>query len=139
MKAPKPRDVTELKSFLGMLNYYAKFTPNLSMHMAPLYVLLKKGCVWFWSDQCEKAFSMAKQLLVSSEVLVHYNPQLPLRLAADASSYGVGAVISHQLPDGSERPIAYASRSLTDAECRYAQVEKEALAIVFGIKKLHQY
>ena len=77
--------------------------------------------------------------MVSSKVLVHYNPSLPLRLAGDASAYGVGAVISHVMEDGSERPIAYASRSLSKSERNYAQVEKEALSLVFGVKKFHSY
>ena len=77
--------------------------------------------------------------LVSAQVLAHYDPALPLLLAADASSYGVGAVISHQYPDGTEHPIAFASRTLTTAEKNYAQLEKEALALVFGVKHFHQY
>ena len=64
---------------------------------------------------------------------------LPLVLAADASAYGVGAVISHVMADGSERPIAYASRTLSPTEKNYAQVEKEALALIFGVKYFHQY
>jgi hypothetical protein len=72
-------------------------------------------------------------------MLTHFDPQLPIRLAADASSYGVGAVVSHILPDGSERPIAFASRSLSSSEKNYAQIEREALSLVFGVKKYHQY
>ncbi|XP_056138804.1 uncharacterized protein K02A2.6-like [Lampris incognitus] len=78
-------------------------------------------------------------LMVSQKVLTHYNPELPLRLACDASPYGVGAVPSHVMPDGVEKPIAYASRTLSKAEQNYAQIEREALGIVFGIRKFHQY
>ena len=72
-------------------------------------------------------------------MLAHYDPKLPLKLAADASPYGVGAVILHVLPDGSEQPVVFASRSLTKSEKNYTQVEKEALALIFGVKKFHLY
>lgn len=84
----------------------------------------------------EQAFEQAKRKLTSATVLAHFDPQLPLRLAGDASTYGVGAVISHVLPDGSERPVAYASRTLTASERNYPQLEKEALSLVFGVKNV---
>ena len=82
---------------------------------------------WKWTDECNRAFNAAKEGLASSRVLTHYNPSLPLRMAGDASAYGIGAVISHIMPDGAERPIAFASRTLSPSERNYAQVEKEAL------------
>ena len=86
-----------------------------------------------------KSFIASKKLLSSSELLVHFNPHLKIVLACDASSYGVGAVLAHRMPDGSERPIGYASRSLSEAEKNYSQLEREGLACVFGIKRFHQY
>ena len=137
--APHPKNVTELRSFLGLLNYYGKFIPNLATILHPLNDLLKANTHWKWSDECKKAFQEAKDKLTSSQLLTHYDPRLTLKMAADASAYGVGAVISHILPNGEERPIAFASRTLTSAESNYAQIEKEALALVFGVRKFHQY
>ena len=138
-KAPAPKNVRELRSFLGLLNYYGKFLPNLATLLHPLNRLLQKDRKWKWSAECDQAFQSAKDALTSSKVLVHYDPALPLKLAADASAYGVGAVISHVLSDGTERPIAFASRTLSPSETNYTQLEKEALALIFGIKKFHQY
>ena len=84
-------------------------------------------------------FQLAKEKLAQALVLVHYDPFLPFVMAADASAYGLGAVLSHRFPNGTERPIEYASRTLSSSECNQAQVEKEVLALVFGIKKYHQY
>ncbi|XP_033733620.1 uncharacterized protein K02A2.6-like [Pecten maximus] len=83
--------------------------------------------------------STVKDLITSEQVLCHYNPELPVKLACDASPYGLGAVLSHIMPDDSERPIAFASRSLTKAEKAYSQIDKEALGLYWGIKKFHTY
>ncbi len=80
-----------------------------------------------------------KALLTSDAVLAHYDQSKPLLLACDASPYGVGAVLSHTFADSSERPMAYASRTLGPAEKRYSQLDKEGLAIIFGVKRFHQY
>ncbi len=78
-------------------------------------------------------------MLTSAKLLIHYNPQLPIVLACDASAYGIGAVLAHRLPDGTEKPIAYSSRTLNPAEKNYSQLEKEGLSCVFGVKKFYQY
>lgn len=139
VKAPKPNNVTELKSFLGLLNYYGKFLPNLSSLLQPIHKLLRDNEKWSWTTECDAAFDKAKQLLLKSKVLVHYDTTRPLKLACDASPYGVGAVISHIMDNGEEQPIAFASRTLSNAEKNYAQIEKEALAIIYGVKKFHKY
>ena len=100
---------------------------------------MKKDVAWKWSKACEEAFQKLKELLTSAKVLCHYDVKMPLTLSCDASSHGIGMVISHVLPNGEERPIAYASRTLSKSEKNYAQIEKEALAIVFGIKRFHQF
>ena len=114
--APAPKDVHELKSLLGMVNYYARFVPNLSTALHPLNRLLGKGVQWKWDNSCESAFNKVKSALTSAKVLVHYSADSHLILACDASAYGIGAVISHIMEDGSERPIAFTSRSLTKTE-----------------------
>jgi hypothetical protein len=119
-EAPTPKNVTELRSFLGMVNYYGKFLPNLATKLTPLYGLLCKNKRWAWTGQQDAAFKLAKEALQTDSVLVHYDSQKPLLLACDASEYGLGAVLSHILDDGQEKPIAYTSRTLNTAEHRYS-------------------
>ena len=139
VQAPAPRNIQELRSFLGLINYYGKFIPNAAAILHPLNELLRKDSKWKWSRQCQDSFEKAKEALMSSKVLMHYNPSMPIRMSGDASAYGIGAVIAHVLPDGSECPVAFASRTLTPSERNYAQVEKEALSLVFGVKRFHSY
>ena len=138
-RAPSPQNVSQLRSFLGLINYCNRFLPNLSTQLAPLYHLLKKGQKWCWSRHCQQSFEAVKELVSSDQMLVFYNPKLPITLSCDASPYGLGAVLSHVLEDGQERPVAFASRSLSRAEENYSQIDKEALALVWGIKHFHQY
>ena len=137
--APSPSSVTQLRAYLGLLTYYSKFLPNMASVLAPLYKLLRKDTPWKWTEAEEKAFCASKDLLTSSALLVHFDPELDLVLMCDASSYGVGAVLAHRMPDGSERPIGYASRSLSASQRNYSQLEKEALALVFGVQRFHSY
>ena len=137
--AREPKCVTELKSFLGLLTYYSRFLPNMASTLTPLYALLKKSTLWRWGSTEREAFEAAKKLLTSDQVLAHYDPSLPLVLACDASAYGIGAVLSHKLVDGIEHHIAFASRTLLNTERRYSQIEKEALACIFGVKPFHMY
>ena len=137
--APAPKNLQELRSFLCLINYYGKFIPNAATILAPLNGLLCQDAVWKRTEECQKSFDLAKKTQTPSEVLVHYDPSLPLRMAGNASAYGVGAVIAHILPDGTERPMAFASRTLTSSEKNYAQVEKEALSLIFGVKHFHVY
>ena len=137
--APAPQNITQLKSFLGLINYYKKFLPNLSSLLAPLNNLLQKGTKWNWTETQQTAFDKAKSLLQSSVVLAHYDAFKKLVLACDASPYGVGAVLSQYQDDGVEKPVAFASRSLSKAEKNYSHLEKESLAVIFGVKHFHQY
>ena len=108
-EAPSPTCARELKAYLGLLMYYGKFLPNVSTVLAPLYRLLRKDCSWQWTDEEERAFRASKDLFTSSKLLVDFEAKLELMLACDASAYGVGAVLAHRMPDGSEKPVAYGS------------------------------
>ena len=139
IEMPHPTDVSQLRSFLGMVNHYAKYLPNLSAKCRPFHELLKKNVAYLWSNNCKQHLQQIKTELAEATHLVHFNPNLPIVLAANASQFGIGAVLSHILPDGSEMPIAYVSKTLAPAEKNYAPIEKEALALVFGVRKFHQY
>ncbi|GFW22067.1 retrovirus-related Pol polyprotein from transposon 17.6 [Trichonephila clavipes] len=138
-KVPVPKTVSDLKSFLGLVNYYGKFISNLSTRVALFNNLLQKGTKFLWTTECEKAFKALKQEIASDRILCHYDPKLPLVLQTDASPVGIGAVLSHIMPDGSEKPAMFASRSLTKTEHNYSQIDKEALSIVWGVKRFYQY
>lgn len=138
-EAPPPTNISELQSFLGLVNHYRKHVPGMSTLCSPLNRLLSKKVKWEWNSFCEEAFHKIKGILTSVDnVLVHYDPDKTLTLAVDASPVGLGAVISHVI-EGMEHPIAYASRTLAPAERNYSQLEKEGLAIIFGLGKFHQY
>lgn len=139
LNAPAPKDLTSLRAYIGLLNFYNKFIPNLSARLSPLYNLLRKETSFEWDDKCEKTFQESKQWLLGSSLLTHYNPDKELGLVCDASSYGVGAVLFHIEDDGEERPIMFISSSLTKAEKGYAQIEREALAVIFAVKRFHKY
>ena len=93
-KAPHLQDVSSLRGFLGLVNYYHRFLPNLASVLHPLKQLLDKDQKWMWSKECEQAFGEAESLITSKQVLVHYDPNLPIRVACDAPAYGLGAVLT---------------------------------------------
>ena len=137
-KMPAPTNVKELRTFLGMINFYRKFIPNASTKLEPLYRLLNENVSWTWNKDQQSAFTWSKDVLTSSKCLAHFDPTKPLVVTADSSSYGVGAVLSLKV-DGKDRPICFASRTLSKVERNYSQTEKEALAIVFALRKFHFY
>lgn len=136
---PPPTNLTELRSFLGTLNFYGKFIRNIHNLRAHLDNLLKKDSPWNWDELCENAFRKMKSALSSELLLTHYNPNLDIIVSADASIKGLGACIQHKMTDGSIRPIAFASRSLLPAEKQYSQIEKEGLGIIFAVQKFHKF
>lgn len=134
LKYPQPKDVKELQSFLGMINYLNPFIKNLSERNKNLRNLLKADVKWEWSEVENNEFIELKSYLCKTPVLTYYDCKKPLTLSVDASKYAVGAVIMHE-----KQPIAFASASLTSCQSNYAQIEKELFAILFGCTKFHQY
>ncbi|KAJ0169591.1 hypothetical protein K1T71_014776 [Dendrolimus kikuchii] len=139
MNAPVPNNVNKLQSFLGLVNYYRNFIPNASSMLSPLYDLLQKSTKWVWGKEQHEAFVAVKKCLSSEQVLAHFNPRARVILTVDASPTGLGAVLSQIDVDGVERPVSFASRTLNKAEKNYAQIQKEATAIIFGVRRFHQY
>jgi hypothetical protein len=136
---PTPVNIKDLQRFNGMINQVAKFLPGLAEITQPIRQLLRKDTTWVWDKPQETAFDKIKQMLTTTEVLGHYDPSRPTIVAADASSYGLGAVLMQEFEDGSRRPICYASRSLNEAESRYATIEKEALAATWACTKFSDF
>ncbi|KAJ8030205.1 hypothetical protein HOLleu_26545 [Holothuria leucospilota] len=138
-KYQQPKSVSDLRRFLGMVNQVGKFVPRLADLRKPLNDLLCKNVPWYWGHAQEKAFEEIKNVLISTEVLAHYDPKLETIVATDASVAGLGAVLYQIQPDGKRRPVFHASRSLNDAERNYAVIEKEALAVCWGCDKFSEY
>ncbi len=138
LEMKEPSTISQVRSFLGMVNQLGKFIPCLAEKDRPLRDLLSKRNHWGWSKAQQEAFSEHKRELSSTPVLALYNPNKELKLSADASSYGLGAVLL-QKEEEQWKPVAYASRSLTPKEQRYAQVEKEALSLTWGCERFKDF
>lgn len=138
VKAPAPTDKQQLQAYLGLLNYYNRFLPNLSSEIKDLYNLLKNNVPYVWTKACQRSFEKTKQMIVSSSFMEFYDPLKEIVLAADASPYGLGCVLSHMV-DQIEKPVIFGSSSLTPAEKNYSQLHREALAIVYAVKKFEKY
>ncbi len=134
----KPESKQELQRFLGMVTYLAKWIAGFSQKSAPLRALLKEDNEWQWGPEQDRSWSDLKNAISTEPVLQYYDPNCPIRLSSDASKDGLGAVIL-QLHDNKWTPVAYASRAMTSAETRYAQIEKELLGIVFACERFHQF
>ena len=137
-EAPAPTNVTQLRAYLGLLNFYRRFLPKAATVLEPLTKLLKSDTRWSWEAEQETAFKKSKEILLNSNALVHFDPNLPLVVVADSSAYGIGGVLCH-LIDNVERPICFVSRTLTTTERNYPMLEKEALALVYSLRKFHYY
>ena len=136
---PKPKDREELRRYMGMIAYLAKFLPHHSQVSGPLRELLRKETAWVWTPAHDEAYDRLQALITKSPVLAYYSPEAPITVSADASSYGIGAVLLQTQANGRKAPICYASRALTPTEQRYSQIEKEALAMVWACEKFECY
>ena len=135
-----PTDKQQLQSFLGMVNYMGTFIPHLLHHREPLRAMLKKDNVFHWEEQQTRSFQEIKTLIAraNNTPLRYYNRTLPVTVQADASLRGLGACLI-QKHNGEDQPIAFASKSLTDVETWYANIERELLAIVFACQHFSTY
>ena len=129
---PKPRNVGDIRRFLGIVNQLSKFSPCLAEKTKPLRELLQKNRAWLWSESQQRAFQEVKTTLTTTPMLALFDLTKETIVSADASCYGLGAVLLQKQPNGEVKPISYISRSLTPTEQRYAQIEKEALALTWA-------
>ena len=138
LKAREPENATEVRSFLGLVNFNARFMPNLATIAEPLRKLTKKDVPFKWKKAQQQAFDKLKKDLANTQTLAYFDQTAPTQVIADAGPVGLGAVLV-QKQQGQHRVISYASRSLTDVERRYSQTEKEALALVWACERFHLY
>ncbi|RWS18871.1 uncharacterized protein B4U80_08613 [Leptotrombidium deliense] len=131
-KAPEPKN-----SYLGGLGYYGRFMPNLSSVVEKLYKLTQKDMPWKWTKAERTAFNKSKDLLLSDAVLTNFIENEDLFLVCDASQYGIGVILEHRI-NGGKKPICFWSRVLSKAERNYSQLEKESLAIIYGLFKAYE-
>lgn len=136
---PCPRNIRELRSFLGLSNYFRKFIKDYSVKTKPLQALIKKDVEFVFNQECMTAFQKLKVELTNPPVLCIYNPAADTELHTDASSLGFGAILLQKQSDGHMRPIGYFSKATSDAEKNYHSYELETLAIVRAIERFHIY
>ncbi|XP_035825676.1 uncharacterized mitochondrial protein AtMg00860-like [Aplysia californica] len=130
-KFPRPEKITDVRSFLGMLNHIGKFAPGLAERTKPLRDLLRKETIWTWDDPQEQAFQSLKKQMSTAPLLIHNSPQ-------KSTSYGMGGVLMQK--EGTDwKLVYYVSRSPTDTKRRYAQVEKEALAVTWCCERFADF
>ena len=137
----QPNNIGELRSLLGLTTYFSRFIKDYATIVEPLRELLreKKGCLYKWTNRQQEALDKIKVRLATSSVMAYWAPGAETKLTTDASPFGLGAILEQKQFDGKFKPIAFASRSLSDVERRYSQTEKEGLGIVWGCEKFQLY
>ena len=135
---PDPTCKEDIQRMLGVANFVGKFIPNLSASTLALRSLLRNDTEWNWDDQHKREWENLKTVLTKEPVLKYFDSSKPTKISTDASKCGIGATLL-QKHDDSWLPVAYASRAMTPAETRYAQIEKEMLGIAYGCNKFHEY
>lgn len=135
---PRPTDKTGVLRIMGMVNFIGKFIPNLAANTSCIGELLHKEHEFEWTANHESEWAHLKRMLTTAPVLAFYDSSKRIKLSTDASKDGIGAVLL-QAEGEHWKPIAYASRSMTESECRYAQIEKECLGLVFGLERFHSF
>lgn len=135
---PPPKNINEVRRFVGTASWYRRFVPNFSSLLAPILNLTKKNVKWNWTDDCQKSFTLLKECLVTAPILTGPDFEKPFCLQTDASSYGLGAVLTQEFEEG-EKVICYLSRSLTKQEMKLSVTEKECLAVIWSVEKLRHY
>ena len=138
LETAAPTDLATLRSFLGLSSYYARFIHDYATVTEPLRALTRKNTAFEWSPAAQKAFDHVKHEIAHATALHLFDPELPTIVETDASAYGLGAVLL-QVKDGQEFPVAFASKTLCDAERNYSVGEKEALACVWACEKWFTY
>ena len=131
---PAPTSAKEVRSFLGLVQFYGRFIPRLSTMKEPLTKLTRNGQPFVWQAEQKKAFNLLKSSLCKDAMLRIFDPKQEVVLRCDASPVGIGAVLEQQ-----QRPVLFVSKTLSVAERNYAQIEREALAIVWTVRRLHKY
>ena len=137
---PVPKCVSSLRRFLGMVNQLGKFSPRVAELTELLRVLLSKKSSWVWDSPQQSAFEGIVTELSQAPALLPYSTRYDTKVSADASAYGIGAVLfQRRSPAADWQPVSCASRSLSPAELNYAQIEKEALALTWGCERFSHY
>lgn len=136
---PVPKNIGDIRSFLGFASYYRRFIERFSDIARPMLKLLRKGTKFCWTDECQNSFERFKEILTSPPLLQYPNFQKQFILTTDASTFALGAILSQGESVGKDLPVAYASRTLNSAEMNYTVTELELLAIMYGIKQFRPY